>query len=496
MCINLVASYRFLWIPLSEAIKERHECHIIGICRNNADKSWFERQDKSGVIDDYVVTDVFNDQYGNISDPVDIVHEKAGDFEKQYNCVYPELIQTDRHLGRGYSTLGPGHSRSKLSMKATYIASIDFLNKIFSYWEDFYAKYSPDLAIGGGSGIIEKPFNLVMRKNGVILRSLMYAKYKDYFYWASDEFGTFPGLENKFNQLKKELFESHDFSDTDLKDFSLVSEDNKKYFTINPLKTAKSITRLIARNIYMRLKGINTYANYLLKDQIWEVISRDLQVCYLRHQNLSRLNDIKGRKFFFYALQTEPETSTTTISPEFNEQLAVIQLIAKALPSNYCLVVKEHPFAIGRRPYFLYKLLQQIANVIFIDFRENAMHIAKSATAIITISGSIGYEATVIGKPVITFGHHNWHNFVSNTVVVENFLDIKAAINEVIEKSRNHEHYSLEGKLFLKSICDSAFKWDFNAVFFRGKDKVSKDEIVSILKALEVSFQSENGTAD
>ena len=184
-------------------------------------------------------------------------------------------------------------------MKATYIASIDFLNKIFSYWEDFYAKHSPDLAIGGGSGIIGKPFYLVMRKNGVILRSLMYAKYKDYFYWASDEFGTFPGLENKFNQLKKELFESHDFSDTDLKDFSLVSEDNKKYFTINPLKTAKSITRLIARNIYMRLKGINTYANYLLKDQIWEVISRDLQVCYLRHQNLSRLNDIKGRKFFF-----------------------------------------------------------------------------------------------------------------------------------------------------------------------------------------------------
>jgi hypothetical protein len=450
MCINLVASYRFLWVPLSEAIKERHECHIIGICQNNADKSWFEGQDKSGVIDDYVVTDVFNDQYGNISDPVDIVHEKAGDFEKQYNCVYPELIQTDRHLGRGYSTLGPGHSRSKLSMKATYIASIDFMNKIFSYWEDFYAKYSPDLAIGGGSGIIGKPFNLVMRK--------------------------------------KELFESHNFFDTDLKDFSLVSEDNKKYFTINPLKTAKSITRLIARNIYMRLKGINTYANYLLKDQIWEVISRDLQVCYLRHQNLSRLNDIKGRKFFFYALQTEPETSTTTISPEFNEQLAVIQLIAKALPSNYCLVVKEHPFAIGRRPYFLYKLLQQIANVIFIDFRENAMDITKSATAIITISGSIGYEATVIGKPVITFGHHNWHNFVSNTVVVENFLDIKAAINEVIEKSRNHEHYSLEGKLFLKSICDSAFKWDFNAVFFRGKDKVSKDEIVSILKALEVSF--------
>jgi len=484
----LISNYNFIWIPLARKIKREFNCKIIGICRTNADKIKFSNQDKEQNIDEYVLLDIFNSNYGKFAESAAEIFSCARRYEEKYKCVYPEIIQTDRHLGRGYSSLGTGHAKSRLSKSCNHIASVEYLNRIFLFWENFYSKYTPQLTMSVGSGVIGKPLALVLRKNGSLMRNLMHAKYMNYFYWASDEYARFEGIEERYKQIISEG------ATDDLKRqykavrFSPVSIDNRKYFSVKPSKTFGKISKLIALKIYKKIRKIETYGNYILWDQVREVISRDFQTIYLLHKKLAKFEDIKNKKYFFYALQTEPETSTTTISPEFNEQLAVIEVVAKALPSEYYLVVKEHPFAIGRRPYFLYSLISQIPNVIFVDFREDAIKIARHSECVVTISGSIGYEATIMGKPVITFGLHNWHNFVENTIVIREIHDIKKAITSALERSNNRTRLEEVGYAFLRALCDMGFEWDYKKAF-GGKEKaIQNDELDAIFNGLKRSL--------
>ena len=101
VAINLVANYNFLWIPLAREIKERFGSYVVGVCQTMSDKRWFEKQDRSGVIDAFFLTERLNEQYGDISESAERIKQKARDFEEKYGCVYPDIIQTDRHLGRG-----------------------------------------------------------------------------------------------------------------------------------------------------------------------------------------------------------------------------------------------------------------------------------------------------------------------------------------------------------------------------------------------------------
>jgi len=491
--INLMAAYRLLWVPLAAFIKDRYGCYIVGICQNEADKNWFAAKDKSCAIDEYVVLDIFNDIYGKIKGPIKEVYEKAQVYEGKYNCVYPELIQTDRHLGRGYSALGIGHSRSELSQKSSYPASIDFLNKIFSFWEDFFSNFKPNLAIGGGSGIIGKPFALVTRKCGVRFRVLMYAKYKNYFYWANDEFASFPGFESHFYSLKRREEPDLDKEyESYMRHLEHLANYTSQLSRLSPFKTGKQLVMQIAYHVYRKIKGIRTYGNYLLMDLLKEIILHDTQHLKLIKKRLKKAKDIKNEKYFFFPLQTEPEMSMTTFSPEFNEQLAVIELIAKALPSSWYLVVKEHPLAIARRPNYLYKLLLQIPNVLFVDFRENSLEIARQATAIVTISGTIGYEATILGKPVIAFGKHNWHNFMQNTILVDSLSEIKNAVKRAIQLENDEEDLINDGRIFLKTIVDKAFEWDFNIISLESKkeEALSKIAVETVGSALAESLDN------
>ena len=53
--------------------------------------------------------------------------------------------------------------------------------------------------------------------------------------------------------------------------------------------------------------------------------------------------------YIYMPLHLEPEMALQNFSPEFNNQLEMIYWISKSLPSNYFIVVKEHPEMYGLR---------------------------------------------------------------------------------------------------------------------------------------------------
>lgn len=109
--------------------------------------------------------------------------------------------------------------------------------------------------------------------------------------------------------------------------------------------------------------------------------------------------------FVFFPLQHEPEASTMFYAPFYNDQLWIIKQIANSLPLHYKLYVKEHPAMFGYRPRRYYKELKKIPNVRLIKPTITSFDLIKNSKLVTAITGTAGWEATLLKKPVITFGN-------------------------------------------------------------------------------------------
>jgi len=115
-------------------------------------------------------------------------------------------------------------------------------------------------------------------------------------------------------------------------------------------------------------------------------------------------SDLLTLDYAFFPLHTEPEVTLLVYSKEYMNQIEVARNVAYNLPVGMTLVVKEHPASVGKRPLGYYRKLLQILNVRLADPLTDSRPLVANAKIVTTISGSIGLEAVMLGKPVITFG--------------------------------------------------------------------------------------------
>ena len=128
-------------------------------------------------------------------------------------------------------------------------------------------------------------------------------------------------------------------------------------------------------------------------------VNRRLDASYVRTGDLPSLN------YAFFPLHTEPEISLLVHSRCYLNQIEVVRNVAQNLPVGMLVVVKEHPWAVGKRSMGYYRKLLQIPNVRLADPGLSSGPLIEHARLVTTIAGSIGFEAAMRQKPVITFGH-------------------------------------------------------------------------------------------
>jgi capsule polysaccharide export protein KpsC/LpsZ len=63
------------------------------------------------------------------------------------------------------------------------------------------------------------------------------------------------------------------------------------------------------------------------------------------------------------------------------------------------------------RPNSFYKSLKKLPNLILVDSTYNKLQLIKKSKGIITICGTIGYEAWLLGKKVLTLGNMFYNSF-------------------------------------------------------------------------------------
>jgi hypothetical protein len=114
--------------------------------------------------------------------------------------------------------------------------------------------------------------------------------------------------------------------------------------------------------------------------------------------------DIPGLRYAFFPLHTEPEVSLLVYGRPFLNQIEIIRAMAVSLPADMVLVVKEHPWMVGKRRLGAYKKILNIPRVRFVRPGLDARFLIQHASLVAVITGSVALEAAMLAKPVLTFG--------------------------------------------------------------------------------------------
>ena len=115
--------------------------------------------------------------------------------------------------------------------------------------------------------------------------------------------------------------------------------------------------------------------------------------------------------YVIYNLHYQPEATSNPSGGIFVDQRLCIDVLAKQLPSDCLIYVKEHRSQFyshllghtGRIPEF-YKDLLAYPQVRLMPLHTDPFSLIKNSRAVATITGTTGWEAMVMGKPVINFG--------------------------------------------------------------------------------------------
>ena len=116
-------------------------------------------------------------------------------------------------------------------------------------------------------------------------------------------------------------------------------------------------------------------------------------------------DDVSSGKFIIYPLHFHPEASTSVLSPDYVHEISIIRSIAFRLPSDVTLVVKEHPSAVALNSYEFYRELSHLPNVELVAGHVPAKTLIRKCCGIVCLTSTLGFEAAVMGKPVLVFGN-------------------------------------------------------------------------------------------
>jgi hypothetical protein len=115
-------------------------------------------------------------------------------------------------------------------------------------------------------------------------------------------------------------------------------------------------------------------------------------------------SELPNTRYALFPLHYEPEVSLLVYGRPYVNQIEVVRAAARALPAGMTLLVKEHPAALKNRKGGFYDALLRIANVRLLDPACASRDAVRHASLVITIAGSMGFEALVLGRPVVLLG--------------------------------------------------------------------------------------------
>ena len=216
--------------------------------------------------------------------------------------------------------------------------------------------------------------------------------------------------------------------------FLFLFHHNDKYLFLNH---GRSRSKIITKNISSQLKK-KYRASFINKNCTYEIDADE--------------------KFVYFPMQYEPERSLYIPAPFYTNQLEVITNVARSLPVEYKLYVKEYPGMKVQnwRNTSYYKQIMNLPNVRLVHTSVNAKEIIKKCSLVVSISGSACLEATYHNKPSIVFADVSFSSLPS-VHRIKSFEDLPQGIRVSLQKKVDLS----ELRKFMHFMEQNSFEFDF-----------------------------------
>lgn len=133
------------------------------------------------------------------------------------------------------------------------------------------------------------------------------------------------------------------------------------------------------------------------------------------------------RPFVYFPLHVTDDYKIKRVIPHCADQASIVEQIADALPPGYDLVLKEHPLSIGRNPISFLRRLRRRPNVVLVAPRTSTHDLIERSAAVAVISSTVGLEALLYAKPVLTLGRPFYSGY-GITLDADSFAELPALV--------------------------------------------------------------------
>ena len=431
--VRPTSNFRYLWKPLIRCLCRVLKLKPLFLVSTEEDKRFYIgdgeyklMEGEIAVIPSIYETSI-TDKELNLRELINL----ANKYEARFGISFlRDLLQSDRHLGKGMIWGWNGVPNSIAADRSTEAGKLAACIQSFKFFEDLMSTSPPTLVVGFGlgTGITGKPIPLLCKERRVPFRSISSSRIGGTYYWAEDEFNNSLSFERTIAEFQNKSFEENEVLPDSVEPsriytFFSAQGGNRRSL----LRAVKLASKQIAMRTYHKIKGYRkSVFGYYIFSSAYSVIYQWWAYRQSRRHPFHDFDDLPAdRKVVLFPLQYEFEVSLYGESPEANSLIISIYETAISLPAGTILAVKEHPLQPGRRPAQFYQYILKLPNVVLIKPEVCNEVVFKRISAVVQINSSFGYEAISRGIPVFSFSRHGPINASSNNFPIRRSEDFK-----------------------------------------------------------------------
>ncbi|MGH2349900.1 MAG: hypothetical protein ACRDFT_10615, partial [bacterium] len=114
--------------------------------------------------------------------------------------------------------------------------------------------------------------------------------------------------------------------------------------------------------------------------------------------------DAAGR-FIYYPLHVAADVALTIRAPEYLDQYALLDYLARSIPITHRMAIKEHPAMVGGIDYGrVADLLRRHDALVLLRPSISNFDVLRRADAIVTVNSKSGAEAILLNRRVVALG--------------------------------------------------------------------------------------------
>ena len=402
-----------------------------------------------------------------------------------------ELIIADRHIGNAYLFCG-GISGSPMldQLQKDKEAHLNYIVNMLRFLYDFLKERQPDLLY---SYAVAGAFTLAIAelcdKLNITFAKLTHTRVMNKVVVDFGPRDDMKRVEQAFLNAEDISKEIKDSAAQHLADFRLKQEQPDYQVLQNKVYEEKTSVKHQAKLLAKRIKGTVNKSNNFFHNSYNDIVKYEQGVSkgikkYWKEKPYFTNAEIPEKDFFFYPLHVDPEASTMVLSPYQTNQLSVLEALAKSKPVDTVILVKEHLTMIGRRPKDFYKKVNQLPGVYMVDPREPSFQYINKAKAVVTLTGTAGFEALLLGKPAIFLGNF-LYKFIKEGFVLTNDL---SALPEILNNLDKLQPASDETLIrLLASINEASIPFD-GGLIWKGVSKERVEENPEVVELFAKEF--------